>query len=159
MNEILRQLSELFVRSIPTVLIVFFLLIVLDRLFFRPILEVLEKRDASTRGAMDKAKEQAAASEAKAKEYEEAFQAARQEVYRQREAHRREGLADREKQLGRTRQQAEGLLKDALDALAREVEAVKQDLGRAAAPLATEITDAVLTGGKGPAGGVKGATN
>ena len=153
MSEILRQLGELFVRSVPTVLIVFFLLVVLDRLFFRPMLDVLAKRDASTRGALDKAKEQASASEAKAKEYEAAFQAARQEVYRQREAHRRETLADREKQLGRTRQQAEGLLKEALDALARDVEAAKQDLGRAAAPLATEITEAVLTGGKGPVAG------
>lgn len=159
MSEILRQLGELFVRSVPTVLIVFFLLVVLDRLFFRPMLDVLAKRDASTRGALDKAKVQASASEAKAKEYEAAFQAARQEVYRQREAHRRETLADREKQLSRTRQQAEGLLKEALDALARDVEAAKQDLGRAAAPLATEITEAVLAGGPGPEGGLKGAGN
>ncbi|HET7841676.1 MAG TPA: hypothetical protein VFM21_08725, partial [Terriglobia bacterium] len=103
MSEILRQLGELFVRSIPTVLIVFFLLIVLDRLFFQPVLDVLSRRDASTRGALEKAREQAAASEARAKEYEEAFQSARQEVYRQREAHRRETLADRERQLSKTR--------------------------------------------------------
>lgn len=159
MSEILRQLGELFVRSIPTVLIVFFLLIVLDRLFFQPVLDVLSRRDASTRGALEKAREQAAASEARAKEYEEAFQSARQEVYRQREAHRRETLADRERQLSKTRQQAEGILKEALDALARDVETAKQDLGRAAAPLATEITEAVLTGRTGPAGGLKGAGN
>jgi F-type H+-transporting ATPase subunit b len=159
MSEILRQLGELFVRSIPTVLIVFFLFIVLDRLFFRPVLDVLAKRDASTRGALEKAREQAAAAEAKAKEYADSFQAARQEVYRQREAHRRETLADREQQLGKTRQQAEGMLKEALDALASDVEVAKQDLSRAAAPLATEITEAVLTGGKGPAGGLKGAGN
>ncbi len=159
MSEILRQLGELFVRSIPTVLIVFFLLIVLDRLFFRPVMDVLSKRDASTRGAMEKAREQASAAETKAKEYEAAFQAARQEIYRQRETHRRETLADREKRLGQTRLQAEGMLKDALDALARDVESAKQDLGRAAAPLAKEITEAVLAGGKGPAGGLKGAGN
>jgi F0F1-type ATP synthase membrane subunit b/b' len=159
MSEILRQLSQLFVRSVPTVLFVFFLLVVLDRLFFRPILEVMKKRDASTRGAMEKAREQAAASEAKAQQYAEAFQAARQEVYRQREAHRREGLAEREKELVRTREHAEGLLKEALDTLARDVETLKQDLGQAAAPLAAEITETVLSGGQGPAGGEKGAGN
>jgi F-type H+-transporting ATPase subunit b len=160
MNEILRQLSQLFVRSIPTVVFVFFLLVALDRLFFRPILEVLKKRDDATRGAMEKAREQAAESESKAKQYEEAFQAARQEVYRQRDAHRKETLAEREKHLGKTREQAEGLLKEALEALAKEVETVKQDLGHAAAPLAAEITDTVLTGGKGPGGaGTREAAN
>jgi F0F1-type ATP synthase membrane subunit b/b' len=68
MNEILRQLGQLFVRSFPTVVFVFFLLVVLDRLFFRPMLEVLKKREEATRGALEKAREQAAAAEAKAQE-------------------------------------------------------------------------------------------
>jgi F0F1-type ATP synthase membrane subunit b/b' len=159
MSEILRQLIELFVRSVPTVLLVFFLLVVLDRLFFRPILEVMKKRDASTSGAIEKARGQTAESEAKALKYEEAFQAARQDVYRQREAHRREGLAEREQQLAKTREQGESLLKEALDALARDVETLKLDLGRAATPLATQITETILSGGKGPVGGAKGAGN
>ena len=72
MLEILRQLGHLFVRSIPTVISVFFLLLVLERLFFRPLLEVLKKREEATRGALVRASEQAAATEAKAREYEEA---------------------------------------------------------------------------------------
>jgi F-type H+-transporting ATPase subunit b len=158
MNEILRQLGQLFVRSIPTVIFVFFLLVVLDRLFFRPMLEVLKKREQATRGALEKAREQAAAAEAKAQEYEAAFQSARQEIYRQREADRRDSLAERDKQLARAREQSEALIKQALDALAHEVESAKLELGRASPPLASQITEAVL-GGVGPESGMKGARN
>jgi F-type H+-transporting ATPase subunit b len=155
MNEILRQLGHLFVRTIPTVIFVFFLLLILDRLFFRPMLAVLKKREASTRGALERAREQAAEAEAKARQYEEAFQAARQEVYRQREADRRDALAEREKHLARAREQAEANLKEALDALGREVESARQDLQQASAPLAEQITEAVLSG-NGTEGGWEG---
>ena len=158
MSDILRELAQLFVRSVPTVLLVFFLFVVLDRLFFRPLTEVMKKRESATSGAMEKARLQAAESEAKAQKYEEAFQQARQEVYRQREAHRRESLADRERQLSKARGDAENLLKEAIDVLARDVESLKADLGNAAAPLAAEITDTVLTGGTGPSG-ARGAGN
>jgi F-type H+-transporting ATPase subunit b len=158
MNEILRQLGHLFVRTIPTVLFVFFLLVILDRLFFRPILAVLKEREGKTRGALERAREQAAAAEAKAKEYEETFQAARQEVYRRREADRRDALTEREKQLAQARDKADATLKDALDGLGREVDSAKQELERASAPLAAEITEAVLSG-KEPVGGWEGARN
>ncbi len=156
MLDILRQLGQLFVRSIPTVIFVFFLLLVLERLFFRPLLEVLKKREEATRGAIERAREQAVATEAKAREYEEAFQAARQDVYRLREAARRDGLADRENQLAKAREKAESNLKEALDTLATEVEAARQELGRASQPLASEITETVLGGSPSP-GGREGA--
>jgi F-type H+-transporting ATPase subunit b len=158
MNEILRQLGHLFVRTVPTVLFVFFLLVILDRLFFRPILGVLKERESKTRGALERAHEQAAAADAKAREYEETFQAARQEVYRRREADRRDALAEREKQLAEARNKAEATLKEALDGLGREVDSAKQELEKASAPLAAEITEAVLSG-KEPAGGWEGARN
>jgi hypothetical protein len=50
------------------------------------------------------------------------------------------------------------LIKQALDSLAREVESAKAELGGASAPLASQITEAVL-GGAGPEGGMKGARN
>lgn len=158
MSDILQQLAHLFVRSAPTVLLVFLLFVVLERLFFRPIMDVMKKRESATSGALEKARQQTAESEAKARKYDEAFQQARQEVYRQREAHRHESLAGREQQLAKARGEAENLLKQTLDVLARDVESLKADLGNAATPLATEITDTVLTGGAGPSGS-RGAGN
>jgi F-type H+-transporting ATPase subunit b len=159
MSDILQQLAQLFVRSAPTVIFVFFLFVVLERLFFRPLMEVMKKRESATSGAMEKARQQTAESEAKAQKYDEAFQQARQEVYRQREAHRRDSLTNRERHLAKARGDAENLLKEALDALARDVDSLKADLGNAAAPLAAQITETVLTGGPGPAGGARGTGN
>ena len=92
MGDILNQLEQLFLQSIPTVIFVFFLLVILDWLFFRPLTRVLREREEATVGALARAREQSAAAEDKAREYEAAFQAARQEVYRQREAERKAAL-------------------------------------------------------------------
>src|SRR6516164_3672503 len=99
MGETLRQLGHLFVQSAPTVIFVFLLSAILDRLFFRPLTAVLRQREEETLGALRRSRELSAAAEAKAKEYEAAFQAARQEVYRLREADRRTVLQEREEML------------------------------------------------------------
>ena len=94
MGDILHQLGQLFLQSIPTVVFVFFLLVILDWLFFRPLTQVLRKREDATVGALARAREQSAAAQDKAREYEAAFQAARQEVYRQREEDRKAALQE-----------------------------------------------------------------
>ncbi len=144
MGDILSQLRELFVQSIPTVIFVFLLLAILERLFFRPLTKVLKEREEATLGALDRAREQAAAAEAKSREYEAALQAARLEVYRLREVDRRERLTERDSALKRVSEQAEGWLKEAQADLANQLVAAKQDLGRATRPLAEEIADAIL---------------
>src|ERR1700722_20033387 len=103
MSEILSQLEHLFLPSVPTVVFVFLLFVILERIFFRPLVSVLKQRAEATVGALARAREQAAAAEAKSREYEEAFQAARQEVYRQREADRRASLAERDATLQKAR--------------------------------------------------------
>ncbi len=148
MGETLSQLGHLFVQSIPTVVFVFLLLVILDRLLFRPLTKVLQQREEATTGALALARERAAAAKAKAAEYEAAFQAARQEAYRFREADRRAALAERESALNKARQQADAWLKDAQAAIAAQVEAAKQQLAGTYRSLAMAITQAVL--GEGP---------
>jgi len=150
MGEILSRLGRLFVQSTPTVIFVFLLLIILDRLFFRRLDEVLKEREEATRGALARARKETATAEAKWQEYESAFQAARQEVYRQREIDRREGLAERENSLEKSREQTESWLKDARGKLSAQVESAKKELNRASQALALEITEVILGDG-GPA--------
>jgi F-type H+-transporting ATPase subunit b len=156
MAEILRSLGQLFVQAIPTVIFVFFLLVILERWFFRPLLAILKQREDATVGALERAREQAAETEAKAREYEARFQAARQEVYRLREADRRAALAERESALARTREEAELRLARAEADLANQVKMAKQELERASQALARMIADTVLGNGLEP-GGQKGA--
>ena len=155
MGETFRQLGHLFAQSIPTVIFVFLLGVILDRLFFRPLDAVLKQREEETLGAFDRARELSAAADAKAKDYEAEFQAARQEVYRRRESDRRTGLQEREEMLSGARARAESALKDAQAALHAEAESVKQQLTGITRSLALEVTRTVLGEAtlRGPEGG------
>lgn len=147
MGETLSRLGQLFVQSTPTVIFVFLLLLILDRLFFRRLDEVLKQREEATRGALARARKETAAAEAKWQEYEAAFQAARQEVYRQREIDRREGLTERENSLQKAWEQTESWLKDAQAKLSAQVDSAKKDLNQSSRTLALEITETILGDG------------
>jgi len=144
MGVIFDQLGHLFLQSVPTVILVFFLFVLLDRIFFRPVMSVLKKREELTVGAMNRAREQATTAEAKTREYEEALQVARQEIYRQREADRRATLEHRDTALRGAREQAEATLREAQSALAAEVGRARQELDMACHPLAEAISQALL---------------
>ena len=156
MGDVLSQLAQLFIQTIPTVIFVFVLYVILSRFFFGPLTAVLKKREEETQGAMARAHKQAAAAEEKARQYEAAFQAARQETYRQREADRRVILADREATLTRARQQSEALLSEAQSSLATEVVQRKKELESASQSLGQDIAETILGGAaKGGEEGVR----
>ena len=152
MGAILSELGHLFVQSIPTVIFVFLLFILLDRILFQPVIRVLKQREEMTSGALVRARKQMAAAEAKAREYELAFQSARQEVYRQREADRQAAIKEREVALERARQQAEAWVRNAQAELAAEVEGAKTSLATATQSMAGEIVEVVLSTGPSPDG-------
>ena len=49
--EILRQLGELFLQAVPTVLIIFVFYLLMRALFFKPLMAVMAEREARTAGA------------------------------------------------------------------------------------------------------------
>jgi len=150
MGEILRQLAHLVVQSIPTVIFVFLLLAILERLFFKPLTRILEERDNATLGALALAREKAATAEAKARQYEASFEAARQEVYRLQEANRRTALSEREERLQKARQESAALVQAALADLRAQALAAQEELTRASQLLAYDITESVLGNGTRP---------
>lgn len=147
MGNILSQLEQLLVQSLPTVVLVFILLVMLSRLFFKPLTEVLKDRQEATTGALERARLETATGEAKSRQYEEAFQAARQDVYRLREAERQQALLEREQALQKAREQSEAWLKEALAGISAEVEGAQRELAAVFQPLAAEIKEAVLGDG------------
>jgi F0F1-type ATP synthase membrane subunit b/b' len=152
MNVIFNQLAHLFLQAVPTVILVFLLFVILEGIFFRPLMAVMKKREESTVGALARAREQAAAAATKTGEYDAAFQAARQEVYRQREADRHANLEERDAALRMARDQAEVLIREAHAALAAEVARAKTELGAACHPLAEEISASLVGPDAGPDG-------
>jgi F-type H+-transporting ATPase subunit b len=153
MGDVLSQLAQLFIQTIPTVILVFVLYIILSRFFFRPLTAVLQKREEATTGAMAHAREQAAAGEEKARQYEAAFQAARQEVYRRREAARRSIFEDREATLKWAQQQSEALVSEAQTSLAAEVARSKEELRTTCRSLGQGIAETILGGAAGDGAG------
>lgn len=144
MEEILRQVGHTFVQAIPTVVFVAVLVLILDRLFFRPITAVLKARQDATEGARERARGRLELAEARGKEYDLAWQKARQEIYRQREADRRNVLASREALIRQAHQDADSLVQEAQSSLAAQAESARAELGTASRSLAEEITGAVL---------------
>jgi F0F1-type ATP synthase membrane subunit b/b' len=153
MGEMFSQLGHLFLQTVPTIIFVFLLFVILDRLFFRPLTAVLKKREELTVGALARSRELAATVETKARRYEETFLAARQEVYRQREAARRASLAERDAALQQARSQSEAMIRDAQVALAAEVARAKVELETACQSLAEEISQTLVGPGALSGGG------
>ncbi|MCL5005281.1 MAG: ATP synthase F0 subunit B [Acidobacteria bacterium] len=147
MGQITSQLGQLFAQTIPTVIFVFFLMLFLDRLFFRPLSRTLDARAEATSGALAEARKQAAAAEEKLSQYEHALQKARQEIYRLREAARRDALKEREDKIQKSRAAAESMLKEAQGTLAMEVMKSKIELRLTVESLAAEVTEALLAPG------------
>jgi len=152
MSDIFRQLGQLFLQATPTVILVFLLFVILNRIFFRPLRGVLKQREELTVGALARAREQAAATGTKTREYEETFQAARQEVYRQREVDRHTNLEQRDAALRSARERADILIREAQAALAAEVDRAKAELDAACQPLAEEISESLVGPETAPGG-------
>ena len=77
MGDTFRQLGHLFLESTPTVVLLFILFLILERILFRPVADVLKKREELTVGALAQAREQSAAAGRKARELDPAAAALR----------------------------------------------------------------------------------
>src|SRR5580700_4075680 len=95
MQDIVRQLGELFLQAVPTVLIILLFYFILRAIFFRPLLRVLAERDARTVGAQKVAEQAQAAAAEKAKQYQDALKQARAQVYAEQEGARKKVLDER----------------------------------------------------------------
>ncbi|HEV2418140.1 MAG TPA: hypothetical protein VGX94_10070 [Terriglobia bacterium] len=144
MSDAFRLVGLLFVRSAPTVIFVIILLAILDRLFFRPVAEVMKKRAESTVGALARAREQVSEAEAKSRQYESSLQAARAEIFQQRQAEHQKAIEEQDRALHSARERSEGLVREAQAALTGEVTLARQQLLTSAQSLAQEIADKIL---------------
>src|SRR5271154_6782793 len=88
MDQTLRQLGELLLGSVPTVLLLAILYILYTLLVHRPLTAVLTERRSRTQGAMEKARADIAAAEARTADYEQRLREARQKVFKNQEERR-----------------------------------------------------------------------
>jgi F-type H+-transporting ATPase subunit b len=155
MDETLRQIGELLLGSVPT--IIFFLLLYgfYTVLVHKPLTRVLGERYARTQGAIEKARADVAAAEARTAEYEQRLRDARVALFKYQESRRAQASQVRAAAVAQARDHAKAQIEQARAALEQEKLAAKNSLEGEASRLASEIIRTVLEPGlaQAPAGG------
>ena len=120
------------------------LAVILDRLVFRPVLKVVERREQAVSSARTLAERAADEARRAGDEFERKTQAARADIYRQMDEMRRAALEERTALVGETRREAEQALAAARATLAGDVDRARARLGADAESLAAEATERIL---------------
>jgi len=144
MDETLRQVGELLLGSIPTILFMVLLYAAYSVLVHKPLTKVLAERRSKTEGAVEKARADIAASEARTAEYEQRLREARLAVFKSQEARRQQALQARATAAAEARSKAQGQVAQARAAIEKDKTAAQESLQAESSRLAAEIIRTVL---------------
>ena len=144
MDQTLRQLGELLLGAVPTVILLATLYILYTFLVHRPLAAVLAERRNRTEGAIEKARADIAAAEARTAEYEQRLREARLRVFKNQEARRQQATQSRNQAVNEARTRAQAQVKQARAAIEVDKQQAMSKLQSDAARLATEIVRSVL---------------
>jgi F0F1-type ATP synthase membrane subunit b/b' len=150
MQEIGRQLAQLFLAAVPTAIIVFLYYFFLRWSFFGPIERILAERRARIEGAQKAAQTSKAAAQDKLRVYKEAIKSARAEQFTEQEAVRRRAVEQRDAVVLAARKAAHDEVLAAKRELEAEVANARVSLEESSAALSQQIADAILTSGPAP---------
>ena len=144
MDETLRQLGELLLGAVPTVILVALLYVLYTLIVHKPLRRVLAERRSKTEGAVEKSRADIAAAEARTSEYEQRLREARATLFRAQEARRKAALEARTAVMNEARAKAQAQVKAAKADIQRDREAAQGALEAEAHALAAEIIRRVL---------------
>jgi F-type H+-transporting ATPase subunit b len=153
MDETLRQVGELLLGSIPTIVFMVLLYGIYTVLVHKPLVKVLAERRGKTEGAVEKARADIAAAEARTAEYEQRLREARMTVFKNQEALRQQALRARAAAVTEARNKAQAQVEQARTAIEKDKIAAQAGLQAESGKLAAEIIRIVLQPGTAPAGG------
>ena len=144
MDLILHQLGDLWLGSVPTVILFLLVLIFYKTLVYTPLLKVLAERRARTLGTVENAAAAIQSADAKSQEYEARLRAARLEIGRQREQRLQHWNRERENILTDARHASDETVKTARTNMDREVETAKAGIEANVDSLANDVLRVVL---------------
>jgi F-type H+-transporting ATPase subunit b len=149
MDAILRQIGELLINSIPTIISMLVVWTGYRFLVHGKLKQVLEQRHALTEGAVERAQKEIAAAESRTAEYEQRVREARAQIYQQQQAFRQRVLDQRSSALAEARRQAGEMVKSARASVEKDVLAAKAGLEQQANALADQVIERVLASAAG----------
>jgi F-type H+-transporting ATPase subunit b len=153
MDQTLRQVGELLLGAIPTVIILLLLWVAYALLVSRPLHAILAKRRALTEGAVLKARADVAAAEARTAEYEQKLREARSAIFKAMEARRQAVQQAKDAAIAQAREIAHQQIHEAQVGIDKEMAEARAGLQAESERLANRIIQAVLR----PAGAIPAA--
>jgi F-type H+-transporting ATPase subunit b len=144
MDQTLRQLGELLLGAVPTVILLAVLYLLYTVIVHKPLQRVLGERRSRTEGAVEKSRADIAAAEARTSEYEQRLREARATVFKAQEARRKAALDARTAALNQARAKAQAQVQAAKADIQKDRDAAQAGLQAEAQGLAAEIMRRVL---------------
>ena len=144
MDQTLRQVGDLLLGAIPTVVLLLLLYVIYHNLVHKSLEAVMAERRNRTEGAVERARTDIAAAEAKATEYETRLREAKMAIFKAQEVHRAKAQQARSEAVAKARTQADAQVRAAREQISQEVAAAKGTLGAEAERLAGDILRAIL---------------
>jgi F-type H+-transporting ATPase subunit b len=146
MDKTLHQLGGILLNGIPTFVLVLLLNVYLRLVFFKPLEKTLAGRYSMTEGARKAAAAALAAADARIAEHQAALRAARAEVFAAQEKLNREREERQNDALQKARAEADIMLREAREQIAKDVEIARQELSVQSEILADQIANSLLRG-------------
>ena len=144
MQEILNQLGDLLLGSVPTVIFFLILLAAYAVLVRKPLEKVLADRHVRTGGAMDEARAAIAAAEEKTAAYETRMRDARAEIFAARAARQKASSTARDKALAEARDASQRRIAAARESVERSGAEARTQIEEGAAALSARVIAAIL---------------
>ena len=144
MDQTLRQVGELLLGSIPTIILLLLLYGIYVVLVHRPLGKVLAERRSKTEGAIEKARADIASAETRTAEYEQRLREARAVIFKSQEARRQQALQVRAAAVAEARKKAQVQIDQARAAIEQDKQVAQDGLQAESGKLAAEIIRTVL---------------
>jgi len=144
MEQTLRQLGELLLGAVPTVILLATVYFLYTVIVHKPLMAVLAERRNRTEGAVEKARADIAAAEARTADYEQRLREARLKIFKNQEARRQQAMQSRAEAAAQARARSQQQVAEARSALDQDKQFALSTLQAEAGRLASEIVRTVL---------------
>jgi F-type H+-transporting ATPase subunit b len=146
MDATIHALGRILLNSVPTFLLVLFLVLYLRAIFFGPLTRILERRYEETEGARKAAQESMRQADLRISEYEEKLRAARGQLYAEQSRFLKQIELENARQIEQARRESESQLAKATGELRAEAGDARAQLDARSAELADRIVSRILEG-------------
>ena len=144
MEQILNQLGELVLGSVPTMVLFILLVAAYGFLVRRPLDRVLAERRARTSGALEQARNAIAAAEAETAAYEEKLRAAKAEIFQARDQKLKQWNVERETALAQARHHMQERVHGARQEIEQSAQEARLHIVALSDDLSSRVIKAVL---------------